>query len=286
MNTTTMDNLRMLPLTAIAIDPEQNARLKRAENGEYEGLETLAASIKAHGLLQPVIVADTGDGFELIAGFRRYAAVEKLGWKEIPCRVVEAKQPGDIELLNLVENVQRYQLTPYEVAKGIERVKEANPKLTHELIGKRLDMSAATVGNYLRLLEKLSPSAIEIWEDDMVPLAELLRIATLEHSVQDARIAAYLEGQEMPKGKGKTNDGSERKRSAKPTKKDISNVLAVASMKLDSDTSAVVIATIQWMLGTSPKLKITGKQIFPITKADEKMLEEAEAEETDDSGDE
>src|SRR4030095_9515536 len=82
-----------------------------------EALQELADSIKAQGIIQPLVVRPRPDGFELIPGERRWRASQQLGWKEVPAIVREADDRAALELA-LIENLQRENLNPLEEAQG------------------------------------------------------------------------------------------------------------------------------------------------------------------------
>lgn len=120
-------------------------------------IEELAASIKEHGLLEPIVVrrVSGSDSFEIIAGERRWRASQKAGLREVLV-VVKDVTPKTAFELALIENVQREDLNPVELAEAYERlVKEY--QYTQETLAERLGKDRTTVANSLRLL-KLPPS--------------------------------------------------------------------------------------------------------------------------------
>lgn len=122
-------------------------------------LEELAASIRAQGLLQPVVVRPAGDGYELIVGERRLRAAQIAGLDTIPALV---RTPGDQQSLEMaiIENLQRADLNPLEQAEAFARL--ANEfHLTQEQIGQKTGKDRASVANFLRLL-RLEPVVREL----------------------------------------------------------------------------------------------------------------------------
>jgi ParB family chromosome partitioning protein len=113
-------------------------------------LQELAASIRAQGIIQPVLVRKEGDGFRLIAGERRWRAAQLAGLKEIPALVREATEVQAFEMA-LVENLQRADLNPMEEAEGYQRLVEEF-QLTQEEVSQRVGKDRATVANLMRLL--------------------------------------------------------------------------------------------------------------------------------------
>jgi len=115
-----------------------------------EHLEELAESIKAEGLLQPIVVRRKGDAYELIAGERRWRAYQKLKLPTISARVVEASDASSAAL-GLIENLQREGLNPIEEAYGYASLIR-DFDLTQEQTSERVGKGRATVANSLRLL--------------------------------------------------------------------------------------------------------------------------------------
>jgi ParB family chromosome partitioning protein len=116
-----------------------------------EPLRELAESIKAHGLLQPVLVTRLADGYRLIAGERRWRAARMAGVERIPAIVRHETDPEQSLLLGLIENLQREDLDPVEEARGIQRLIE-HFGLTHEEAAARLGKNRVAVTQALRLL--------------------------------------------------------------------------------------------------------------------------------------
>lgn len=115
-----------------------------------EQLEELASSIRSEGLLQPIVVRQTGDNYQLIAGERRWRAFQQLKIKTIPARVVQASDASSATL-GLIENLQREGLNPIEEAHGYASLIR-DFDLTQETAADRVGKGRATVANTLRLL--------------------------------------------------------------------------------------------------------------------------------------
>lgn len=134
-----------IPLARLQVNPRQPRGTI-----EHGGLEELIASIREHGILQPLIVtpAKTG-GYELIAGERRFQAAKILGLKTVPAVVREATEQQQLELA-LVENIQRKDLNPLEEAEAFQKLMDEF-NLTQEAIAKRVGKSRSHIANTLRL---------------------------------------------------------------------------------------------------------------------------------------
>lgn len=113
-------------------------------------LQELAASIQANGIIQPLIVRKIGDKYHLIAGERRWRASRLAGLKEVPIVIANIHDDRLLEVA-LIENIQREDLNPIEVAVAFEKLSN-DLGLSHEEIGKRTGKDRTTITNMLRLL--------------------------------------------------------------------------------------------------------------------------------------
>ncbi|MFJ7935436.1 nucleoid occlusion protein [Sporosarcina sp. NPDC096371] len=116
-----------------------------------EKIEELARTIHIHGIIQPIVVRKIDDQYEIIAGERRYRAMKKLGWSEVPAiiRELDDKETASIAL---IENLQREELTAIEEAFAYEKLIELH-SLTQEALAQRLGKGQSTIANKLRLLK-------------------------------------------------------------------------------------------------------------------------------------
>ena len=114
-----------------------------------EKLEELAESIRVHGVVQPVIIRETEDGYELVAGERRWRAAELAGLDTIPA-IVSDHSDRDLMEIALIENLQREDLSPIEQATAYE-VLQREFSLTQQDLAARLGVSRSQVANVLRL---------------------------------------------------------------------------------------------------------------------------------------
>jgi len=129
------------------IEPNINQPRK---NFDDEKIDDLAESIKAHGVLQPIIVSKKGDYYQIIAGERRWRASKKAGLKTIPVIVREYDEKKTREVA-LIENLQRQDLNALETARAIKELMEEH-SLTQEEISKTLGKSRSAIANTLRIL--------------------------------------------------------------------------------------------------------------------------------------
>jgi ParB family chromosome partitioning protein len=134
-----------LPIEAIRRDAAQPRKVF-----DEAKLRELAESIKAQGLIQPILVRKDGEGYRIIAGERRWRAAQLAGLQEVPALVREASDAEAFELA-LVENLQRTDLNPIEEAEGYRRLMEEF-SLTQEQVSQRVGKERSSVANALRLL--------------------------------------------------------------------------------------------------------------------------------------
>ncbi len=147
-----------VPIEQIVPNPHQ----PRAPMDEAE-LTELAASIAEHGLIQPVIVTSAGNGYQLIAGERRWRAARQAGLERIPVIVKEAT-PQEMLELALVENIQRDDLNPLEEATAYRQLMDEFG-LTQEMVAERVSKSRSAVGNVVRLLKLPAAAQAAILEE-------------------------------------------------------------------------------------------------------------------------
>lgn len=134
----------------ISVDELQANPLQPRGAITSDSLVDLVDSVKVHGILEPLIIAETPAGLQIIAGERRWRAAKIAGLKTVPCIVRETTPRGMLEMA-LVENVQRIDLHPLERAKAFQRLTEEFGLGTNK-IAERIGKSAAFVSNSLRLL--------------------------------------------------------------------------------------------------------------------------------------
>jgi ParB family chromosome partitioning protein len=135
-----------IPIAGIRPNPSQPRR-----HFDPTELATLAASIREHGVLQPILVTETIDGYQLVAGERRVRAAADAGLDRIPAIVRHLDERSQLEFA-LIENLQREDLDPIEAAHGFQQLVNVFG-LTHEQIATRVGRARSTVANTLRLLD-------------------------------------------------------------------------------------------------------------------------------------
>ena len=159
---------------------------------DEEALEELAASIQQLGVIQPITVRALGDGqFEIISGERRLRASRRAGLEVIPAYIREADTEAMLEMA-IVENVQREELNPIEVALGYQRlIEECN--LTQEKVAQKVGKKRATVANFMRLL-KLPTRVQAALRDQSISMGHARALITVDdESVQLAVLNEIIE---------------------------------------------------------------------------------------------
>lgn len=152
------DQLREIDIDRILPNAQQPRK-----NFDDASLSELAESIRAHGVIQPVVVRSLEDGFfQLIAGERRWRAAQRAGLTRIPAVLREADDHSVLELA-LVENLQRADLNPIEEAEAYHRL-IVEFGLTQEDVARRVGKNRATIANMLRLLRL--PAEVQQWLRD------------------------------------------------------------------------------------------------------------------------
>lgn len=177
-----------IPLDRIRANPWQPRRAM-----EQEELETLAASIAEHGVIQPILVTETFDGYQLVAGERRLRAARLAGLDRIPAVVRQLADREQLELA-LVENVQRADLGPLEEANAYRQLLDEFG-LTQEQVAARVGRARSTVANTLRLLD-LDPTIQTAVADGRLSEGHARALIGLAPELQ-ARLLDSIVGQEL-----------------------------------------------------------------------------------------
>jgi ParB family chromosome partitioning protein len=148
--------VQTLPITSLVPN-----RLQPRASFDEEGLEDLARSIRAQGVIQPLVVAPRGDGtFTIVAGERRWRAAQRCGLEELPVVVREVEDDRQLLELALVENLQRADLNAMEEAEAYRSLQDRF-QLTQDEIADRVGRARTTITNSLRLL-RLPPEVQDL----------------------------------------------------------------------------------------------------------------------------
>jgi ParB family chromosome partitioning protein len=163
-----------VPLGNIEVNPFQPR-----STFEEESLQELAESIKIHGVIQPITVRKIeGNKYQLIAGERRLRASKLAGKAEIPAYVRAASDQESIEIA-LIENIQREDLNPLEIAINYKRLMD-ECDLTQDKLAERLSKNRSTVTNFIRLL-KLPPDIQAALRDNRITMGHAKALLAIDH---------------------------------------------------------------------------------------------------------
>jgi len=141
-----VETLREIEVSQISPNPFQPR-----EDFDPITMKELKESIAEKGIIQPICVRETESGYQVIAGQRRLMAVKQLGLNTIPAFVLEVASESEMLELALIENIQREDLNPIDLAKAYQRLMQ-ECHLTQEEIAKRVGKERSTVTNFIRLL--------------------------------------------------------------------------------------------------------------------------------------
>ncbi|MGN6092660.1 MAG: ParB/RepB/Spo0J family partition protein [Luteibacter jiangsuensis] len=170
--------LRTLPIQQI-----QAGKYQPRRHWNDEALDELAASVKAQGLIQPVVVRAIGkNSYELIAGERRWRAAQRASMSDIPALVKDVPEQSVLAMA-LIENIQRQELTPLEEAQALQRLIDEFD-LTHQQAADAVGRSRAAVSNLLRLME-LPQSIKQLLDEGKLEMGHARALLTLPSTVAE-----------------------------------------------------------------------------------------------------
>ncbi len=190
------DGTRLLGRVAeVAVDRISPNPYQPRQEFEEGALDELAASIEQIGIIQPVTVRALGDGeFEIISGERRLRAARRAGMEHLPAFIREADSAEMLEMA-LVENVQREELNPIEIALGYQRLVE-ECDLTQEEVAERVSKSRATVSNFLRLL-RLPPRIQAALRDKEVSMGHARALISMDDEEAQTALLDEIIGEDL-----------------------------------------------------------------------------------------
>lgn len=174
-----------LRLNQILVDPDHNPR-----KGDLDGIKELAASIHANGLLQPILVRllpHPPETYEIVAGHRRFAAVQELGWEEINCQITRAENRLE---LALTENVMRQAMHPVDEYAAFAKLLAEG--LKPKAIAKRFGLTEKGVKQRLAL-GSMIPEVRHWWREDRITDAAAKRLATASPEQQQEILARFTD---------------------------------------------------------------------------------------------
>lgn len=176
-------SLEQIDVASIRVNPHQPRLAFNAKR-----LSELKQSIEEHGVIQPVTVHKNDSGYELVSGERRLRAVSDLGYERIPAYIIEVDSEDKLLELALIENIQREDLNPMEIAQAYQKLQKEHG-LTQEEVAQKVGKDRATVANFIRLLklpEKVQ-GALGKDEISMGHARALMGLSTPEAQIQLCR---------------------------------------------------------------------------------------------------
>lgn len=175
--------------TIVKITKVEPNREQPRKHFDEDALQELADSIKQFGLLQPILVQDRGDYYEIIAGERRWRAAKLAGLKEVPV-IIRNYTNQEIVEISLIENIQREDLNPIEEAMAYKRLLEEF-NLKQDEVAERVSKSRTTVTNSMRLL-KLCDGVQQMIIDDMLSTGHARALIPIEDVEQQLQLAQKI----------------------------------------------------------------------------------------------
>jgi len=228
--------------TLVKITKVEPNRDQPRKNFNEDALEELAESIKQYGLLQPILVQDKKDHYEIIAGERRWRAAKIAGLKEVPV-IIKNLTDQEIVELSIIENIQREDLNPIEEALAYKRLlTEFN--LTQDQVAERVSKSRTAVTNAMRLL-KLCDEVQQMVIDDMISTGHARAILSIEDPEEQYALAQRifdekLSVRDVEKIMKNMNKPVKEKKQAKINEKDLSFIYQDIEEKLKSSLGTKV----------------------------------------------
>ncbi len=232
------------PETMVKITMVEPNREQPRKNFDEDALQELADSIKQFGLLQPILVQDRKDHYEIIAGERRWRASRMAGLKEVPV-IIRNYTEQEIVEISLIENIQREDLNPIEEAQAYKRLlTEFN--LKQDEVAERVSKSRAAVTNSVRLL-KLTEEVQQMVIDEMITTGHARALLAIEDAEEQYNVAQKI---------------FDEKLSVRDVEKLVKNLhKPTKTKKVDDETMLLIYKDIEEKLKRvlSTKVTVTGK---------------------------
>lgn len=175
--------------TIVKITMVEPNRKQPRKNFDEDTLQELSDSIRQFGLIQPILVQDRKDHYEIIAGERRWRAAKMAGLKEVPV-IIRDYSEQEIMEISLIENIQREDLNPIEEAQAYKRLLEEF-HLKQDEVAERVSKSRAAVTNSIRLL-KLSDEVQQMVIDDMISTGHARALLAIDNPEEQYTLAQKI----------------------------------------------------------------------------------------------
>lgn len=209
--------------TLVKITKVEPNRKQPRKNFNEDALQELSESIKQYGLLQPILVQDRKDHYEIVAGERRWRAAKLAGLKEVPVIIREYTEQ-EIAEISLIENIQREDLNPIEEAQAYRRLLEEF-HLKQDEVAERVSKSRTAVTNSIRLL-KLSDEVQQMVIDDMISTGHARALLAVDDHQEQYYLAQKI---------------FDEKLSVREVEKLMKNLHKVPKQKKEEDKSLMIV---------------------------------------------
>ena len=205
---------------SVNINKVEPNREQPRKNFDEDALQELSESIKQFGVLQPLLVQDKKDYYEIIAGERRWRAAKLAGLKEIPV-IIKKLTDQEVVEISLIENIQRENLNPIEEAQAFKRLLEEF-QLKQDEVAERVSKSRTAVTNSMRLL-KLDEKVQQMIIDDMISTGHARALLAIEDKEQQYILANKIFDEKLSVRETEKLVKDLKKPKKEKTKKDTSN---------------------------------------------------------------
>lgn len=217
-NPSNKETIQSIPIDEI--DPRED---QPRQNFDEEAIDSLAQSIKEYGLLNPIVLtkANGSDKYQILAGERRYRASKKLGLNKIDA-IVREYSKKDVDILSLIENIQREDLSAYEEALAYKKLVD-DFAMTQDEIAKTMGKSRSYIANTLRLLS-LRKKEIEALEDKKISSSQARTLLSIkDDKKRDEALEGFI-GKKMNIRDVEKLNKTKRKKSKKQSKSGLSDI--------------------------------------------------------------
>jgi ParB family chromosome partitioning protein len=173
----------------VDVDDLKPNPLQPRQDFDQDALEELARSIEESGVLQPLVVVPEGNHYKIVVGERRWRAAQKIGLSKIPAIVRQLSDQEQIEV-SLVENLQRKDLNPIEVALAYQRLIQ-ELRYTQEKVAEKVGKDRSSVANFIRLL-KLPPEIQRMVAEGKISMGHARALVSLEKPDQQIFLSRLI----------------------------------------------------------------------------------------------
>jgi ParB family chromosome partitioning protein len=239
--------IELLDLSALRANPFQPRR-----EFDEEEIKSLAESIKAQGLLQPILVRQKENStYEIISGERRFRALKLLGKDQIPCMVKTGLSDREIMEMAIVENIQREDLNEIEKAEAYQKLLQEYD-YTHDQLARQVGKSRTAVTNTLRLLG-LPQEILQMVRKNIVTMGHARALLSLEDDARRLALAKKIQDEGL--------SVREVEKAVQPGDREKKQERRKQSPNTASDpNTAAALGKLEYLLGTPVKIKATSEK--------------------------